>query len=589
MPAGSRPGSGPAPRREWDGPATSRIECVPFLPLTVTATPSYTAQAPAVPLATPEGDTADGRRTWTVALLLCALAVGLRAALAPLADPDLPMHLLVGQWIAERGRVPFVEPFAWTRAGEPYYAYSWLAQLLFHGLGRLLGPPGLHLLAFAVGAGATLAGWLAARALGARPAAAAVVGAVGGVLALSSTPFLRPQLLMHAIVPLGWACAARLRERGPRPTPLLGLLLTSAAAAATHITFPVLLAPLALFLLPPGAVAHGARGAREARRVAMGDLVDILAGMRAALPALAAVVGGWLLSPYALVWAAVFRLNFGRNALLEPPSPIRELDPGFVSAPLAGLLLAALPLAAAPALRTWRHQVVLGLLWLAGLLVFARVQKGLSPWWWCALPMTVAAAAALPRASSALLRRVMAAALVLVLAVPAIGDARLLGVLRPLERLDGRRSLPSLKAYAAEPAAAWLEQELRPAARGRLLTTFAYGSYLAWRLPGLSASSDSRTIFPDSVALPDVPARPDSVHDVLGPWRSADLAIVPVTYPVAAVLDTAAGWRRVGVAEASAWSPDAPRAGLWVRVAWWAGAGRTALPSTSLDTLRVAP
>lgn len=573
------------------GDAPCRVR--PSLPVTVTATPSYTAPAPAVPPVTPDGSATvgratEGRRTWTAALLLCAIAVGVRAGLAPLADPDLPMHLLVGEWIAAHGRAPFVEPFAWTRAGEPYYAYSWFAQLLFHGLGRLFGPLGLHLLAFAAGAGATLAGWAAARALGARPAAAALVGAAGGVLALSSTPFLRPQLLMHAIVPLGWACVARLRDRGTRPGPLLGLLLASATAAATHITFPVLLAPLVLFLLPRDAIPQGAPGRRGTEAASTSDVAEPLAGARAALPALAAVAGGWLLSPYGLVWPEVFRLNFGRNALLETPSPIRELDPGFVAAPLTGLLLAALPLAAAPALRTWRHRAVLGLLWLAGLLVFARVQKGLGPWWWCALPMTVAAASALPGASSALPRRVIAGALVLVLAVPAIGDARLLGALGPLERLDGRRSLPSLKAYAAEPAAAWLERALRPEARGRLLTTFAYGSYLAWRLPELSASTDSRTIFPDSVALPDVPTRPDGAHDPLGPWRSADLAIVPVTYPVAAVLDTAAGWRRVGVAEASEWSPDAPRAGLWVRSAWWARAGRATLPPAPFDTLRVA-
>ena len=57
-----------------------------------------------------------------------AVVVFLFGAIRPLADPDLPMHLSLGEWIARHGRVPFVEPFSWTALGQPYYAYSWLPQ-----------------------------------------------------------------------------------------------------------------------------------------------------------------------------------------------------------------------------------------------------------------------------------------------------------------------------------------------------------------------------------------------------------------------------------------------------------------------------
>jgi hypothetical protein len=62
----------------------------------------------------------------------------------------------------------------------------------------------------------------------------------------------------------------------------------------------------------------------------------------------------------------------------------------------------------------------------------------------------------------------------------------------------------------------------------------------------------------------------------LPPWRSADLAIVPLGYPVAAVLDTASAWRRVGTTA----DRNGPAAiiGLWVNRDWWARAGRDALP-----------
>jgi hypothetical protein len=126
--------------------------------------------------------------------------------------------------------------------------------------------------------------------------------------------------------------------------------------------------------------------------------------------------------------------------------------------------------------------------------------------------------------------------------------------------------LPSLKAFAAEPAASWLETHVTIPAGTRLLTTFNYGSYLKWRLPALSESIDSRGVFPDSAALPDVPTT--GAQRSVGPWRSADVAVVPVTYPVATLLDGDTGWRRIGTAEAAPWGRGAPRVGLWLREAW---------------------
>ena len=101
------------------------------------------------------------------------------------------------------------------------------------------------------------------------------------------------------------------------------------------------------------------------------------------------------------------------------------------------------------------------------------------------------------------------------------------------------------------------------------MSTFVLGSYLTWRLPRLAQSIDSRGLFPDSVTAVEA-FRLASDRDVpLGPWHSADLAIVPLRYGVAAVLDTAAGWQRLDT------TPGAPTAsdsvGLWVRLAWWQG------------------
>jgi hypothetical protein len=99
------------------------------------------------------------------------------------------------------------------------------------------------------------------------------------------------------------------------------------------------------------------------------------------------------------------------------------------------------------------------------------------------------------------------------------------------------------------------------------MTTFANGSYLTWRLPGYSASLDSRGVFPDSVSAAESVVLATDRDVPLGPWRSADAAVLPVRYRAAAVLDTASGWRRVAAAPGSPRVLDSPA--LWVRESWW--------------------
>jgi hypothetical protein len=353
---------------------------------------------------------------------------------------------------------------------------------------------------------------------------------------------------MHVIVLLAWACMAWIAKADELPRGALAALFVLAAVASnTHITFPVLAAPIALLLL------------RDAPR------------LRTVLWACGALMLGWLLSPYSSTWPELVRLLSG--GITVGHAPVGELKPGFTVSPVAGLGLAALPLLAARQLRRPREQLVLGSMWLVGLFVFARYFKGLGPWWWCTIPLCVMALEQLPEASTARVNRAFAVALAVFMFASTITSIRLIRVMSRYEGGVSQRSLPSIKAFAAEPAARWLERGLTPGAQGRLLTVFGYGSYLKWRVPSLSESIDSRGgIFPDSAALPDVELERGKEH--LGPWRSADLAIVPITYPVAKVLDEDPAWQRIGLSEPAPWSVHEPRAGLWVRREWWSTAGR---------------
>src|ERR671920_1521864 len=141
---------------------------------------------------------------------------------------------------------------------------------------------------------------------------------------------------------------------------------------------------------------------------------------------------------------------------------------------------------------------------------------------------------------------------------------------RSLWALEGdvrRRTLPTIETRPAEQLAKSLVGSTVSGARGRILTIFAFGSYLTWRLPGYSASIDSRGIFPDSVAGAEAFVLASDREIPTGPWRSADIAIVPFRYRVAGVLDTASGWRRLASTPDEAVRTDS--VGLWVTNAWW--------------------
>jgi hypothetical protein len=506
---------------------------------------------------------------WAALLVLFVVCLFVGGFTTPLSDADLPMHLALGEWIVRHRAVPFVEPFAWTRAGAPFFAYSWLPEVTYYSLLSSVGPNGLHLLQ-----GLTLA--LGAVAVGTLGAALRWTGwttllmaALHIVVGVSIVPALRPQGVLLVVVPFAWAFAVRARDSDRPALPLLGLVVCSAIAANSHLFFPLTAAP---------GVVLVARAPIDWRRVAL-----VVAG----------ILLGWLLSPYGLHWAAVYRLNFEAHALYTSPSPVDEYIPGFSALRRGGgtglllvPLLVALPWLISARL-TGRERAWYGVLWIGGLVTFAVAIRGLLPWWLATMPLTAMALGTLVPPVSAVVvtaQRAVVTAIFLAMAVLGgglIGDPWLRAASLP------DRRLPAAAASGIEPIAIWLDCAMKPGTEGRLLTTFNFGSYAKWRLPSLSESNDGRTIFPDSAAAAEAYFLPVRRQLPLPPWRSADLAIVPLSYPVAGVLDTAAGWRRV----ATAADLNGPPAiiGLWVRGAWWDSAGREPLPDRPSRLFHRAP
>ena len=130
------------------------------------------------------------------------------------------------------------------------------------------------------------------------------------------------------------------------------------------------------------------------------------------------------------------------------------------------------------------------------------------------------------------------------------------------------RQLPSPPGVVLEPLAAWMEcaplqRVQRVDSRLRVFTVFNYGSHLLWRAPAYSYSIDSRGIFPDSVARPEIFQLAGSGPLRLGPWRWSDLAVVPLKHAAAQLLDASPEWRRVRVSIPT--DTTVAPAGLWVR------------------------
>jgi hypothetical protein len=505
-------------------------------------------------------------RLWRLELALVLLACATVVALRPLSDADLPMHLATGEWIVRHRAVPTRELFAWTNAGAPFYALAWGPQVLFYGALALGGQVGLRVVAGALVASAAFSVYVLGRVARWSPGVTLTLAALNVVVVSVVADGLRPQVLLFSYVPLAWAAAIGLTNSPRTGRPAVALFAVSAMAVNSHLFFPLVLAPLPILW-------------------ATGQL-----GVRRAIGGAACVAVGWAATPYVALWTAMLRYQLHPYALFQPPSPITELGSGFGTGlasvgrlPLLGIviLLLAFPWAAARTPLNARAQVAMGIYWAVGLMGFGRAIRLAAVWWLIVFPMFGLVAAFLVARSAnpgrpvapafRWLLHASLAAVVGVLALEARQDLRADVSLRS-------RHVPSAGATAVWPVADWIEDHVADGAAGRIFTTFNYGSYLTWRLPTFSSSLDSRGSLPDSVVAPFL-LRPGYAPDVtLGPWRGADLAIVPVTSRFATTLDTAAGWTRVGISGASDPLPDT--VGLWVRERWWLGVAGGPVPRT---------
>jgi hypothetical protein len=491
-------------------------------------------------------------RLWKLDLAIMAIVVTLFGAVRPLGDPDLPMHLAIGEWIVRHRAVPFVEPFAWTAVGQPYFAYSWLPQTTYFLVFSEFGALGLRALQGVLVLATACSALMLARAEGWRPSIGIMLGAFNLIVGAFFVAMLRPQAILLITMPLLWALFIHVARGTADWRHVAGIFLASALTANSHLFFPITLAPAVLLWV------HGRLGERL-------SIVAILA-----------VLAGWMVTPYSLHWPSVYRLNFGHHALTAYPSPISEMQPGFAwmlqpplgPLPLLVALMLVVPWLLDETAVARRKRIFAAAYWTLGVILFGYAVRLFVLWWvlailpfgWGLYRVASASEDAPPRLGFRVFGLVAGLAIVAAALIRTRDQ-------RALEGSVVERSLPTAGARPAESVARWLLANTDPGARGRIMTSFAFGSYLTWRLPGYSASIDSRGLQPDSVTAAEAVVSAAARDYPVGPWRSADLAILPARYRAAAVLDSAPGWRRLLTVPGQPTALDS--AALWVKLDWW--------------------
>src|ERR1017187_3434022 len=457
-----------------------------------------------------------------LALLVTAFAHpdGMRSLLS---DGDTGWHLRTGETILGTGRVPMTDSFSFSRAGQPWFAWEWLADVGMAAAWRWRGLAGVAALSGAVLALAATA--LLARMLRRGSGLWIGLGAALVAVSASSAHYLaRPHVfsILFYTVALGILAEDRLR----RGRLVWWLVPLTALWVNLHAGFVAWLATLGLLLV----LCAAQRDWPQLRRY----------GTLAALCSLASLLNpyGWQLHLHV---ARYLSSSWIVDHVQEFQSPSIRSEGMIVFALLLLTTVALVP-------QTGRFEALLVLVW--GFLalrsarhvpffaiVAAPVLASGAAAWWARLASRAGDRSPLricwelaqefgmrPRASLWL----PLSALVVILAVPAAGFP---DTVFPVRAVEGNMLL------------------LTPAtAMPRILTSDQWADYLIYRLyPEQRVFFDGRSDFFGPAIGADyckLMAGEKSWRELLERYRF-DLALLPHAWALSTALEGEAGWRKV--------------------------------------------
>jgi hypothetical protein len=460
-----------------------------------------------------------------LSLLLWLFATGSGWS-ALLADGDTGWHIRTGDLILDHGRLPGKDPFSFSRAGEPWVAWEWLADLLFAWLHRRAGLKGVVLLA---GAAIALALTVLFRDLLRRgadlfAALAATLAAAGS----ASIHFLaRPHVFTLLLLAVAMSLLGRDRRR---PTAAVWLLVPMAALWANlHAGFVSLLACLAV--LVAGSALEGAPGrARRYSALLAACTLSTLANPYG--PGLHRHIAGYL------------RSDWIRQAVHEFQSPVFRSESSlqfeillFAGFAAAGFLLRNQRVADALLILVWAHAALVSVRHIP---VFAIVSLPLwvpdaSAWW-------ARAAASRPLRSVARIAQRLASD-----SAPAAGRTSLWAplILLALAAAPTQATWPSDFPEVKFPVRIAGRHAARLAG-ARVFTSDQWGDYLIYRFhPRFRVFIDGRSDF-YGPALGNTYLQTAYGHPK---WRQVfdqygfELVLAPPDWPLAGLLRRDTGWR----------------------------------------------
>ncbi len=452
-----------------------------------------------------------------------------------LVDGDTGWHIRTGEFILDHGSAPTRDLFSFSKAGQPWFAWEWLADTLYALLHRTAGLKGIVLLsAVVIVAGALVvfrhALWRGSNAL------VALGVALLGVGASSVHHLARP----HVFTLLLMAVALFLLDRDRRsPTRAVWLLAPLTALWINlHGGFVGLVATLVVFAAAAAAEALLEREARPARW-RQARRYSLLA---------AACAAASLANPYGfrlhLHIAAYLRSDWIKNAVEEFQSPSfrNENMLQFEILLLAGLMVATLlagrrRLVEAAAILFWAHAALVSVRHVP---VYAVV----------AVPIISAELSALwSRACAGLSRRNPFAIL------HAVGEDVAAGFRRTtiwaavpvaaLAALNGPIHWPRDFPTERFPTAL-VERHAERLSQGRVFTSDQWADYLIYRFyPRQRVFFDGRSDFYGAELGREYLALVQGKHN----WESVlerygfDTVLGKTEWPLATLLKTRPGWK----------------------------------------------
>ncbi len=480
-----------------------------------------------------------------------------------LGDGDIGWHIRTGQFILNTHTVPHTDLFSFSRAGQPWFAWEWLADVIFALLYGAAGLKGVVLFAGVMIAafGALLVRYMVWRGANGLIAAMVALLAVGA----ASIHFLaRP----HLFTLLFLVCALWLLDADrERPSHRVWLIVPLTVLWTNlHGGFAILFVVLGLY-----GVAAVVEGGREWPRAGRYALI------------FAACAGATLVNPYGFELhrhlIEYLRSDWIRNVVQEFQAPTfrSENQLQFEILLLAGLL------AAGASVRRWSLTQPLLVIGFAHLALTSARHIPLF-----AVVAAPAIAGELTGLWDGLVGRSQPRSVVRILGAVASGASanfRRWSPLGPLAVL-AIALIPGITVWPADfprqmfPVGMIAANAQRMEST-RVLTTDQWADYLLFRFwPSTKVFVDGRTDFYG----PRVGGEYIDLWHGQGQWRALldrygfQTALIPPEWPLTALLQQDAGWRKVGGDKQAVLFERVPATELGTPAG---GAGRTLAPGAS--------